>query len=209
MRSSLSFAALILGAGSSQRMGTPKLLLPWGGTSILGHLIQLWGSLTASQVTVVIASKEVELCRELDRLGFPQQNRILNFAPERGMFGSIQCAAGWAGWSDSVTHWVILLGDQPHLQPAMLRNLLDFAAQNPERVCRPMRGPRWRHPVVLPKSVFKQLTSSTAASLREFLTGCDRAGFECADPGLDYDIDTPEDYRRALVLAGSANKLPG
>src|SRR5512144_1283909 len=69
-RSSLSLAAVILGAGRSRRMGTPKLLLPWGGDSILGHLIQQWRTLAAAQVTVVVSSEGVEIAHELDRLAF-------------------------------------------------------------------------------------------------------------------------------------------
>ena len=34
------FAAVILGAGRSSRMGQPKLLLPWDGGTILEHLIE-------------------------------------------------------------------------------------------------------------------------------------------------------------------------
>lgn len=203
IRASLSLAAVILGAGSSRRMGTPKLLLPWAGTSILGHLIQQWQALTVAQLAVVVSNEGADVCRELDRLAFPPENRISNFVPERGMFGSIQCAARWPGWSDPITHWVILLGDQPHLKALTLRQLLDFAAQNRGRVCQPKHQSQWRHPVVLPKTIFTQLSSSKATTLREFLSGCDRAGFEAQDPGLDYDIDTPHDYQKALARLSS------
>jgi CTP:molybdopterin cytidylyltransferase MocA len=183
------------------------MLLPWGGTSVLGHIIQQWQALSAKQVAVVITREGLNLCQELDRLNFPRVNRIQNPAPESGMFESIQCAAGWSGWSESLTHWVIVLGDQPHLQTRMLRQLLDFAAQNSERVCQPTRRSQWRHPVVLPKRLFRQLSSAKAGTLRGFLLGCDRSGYECDDPLLDYDIDTPEDYQRALAMA-SAGKDP-
>jgi len=184
-------------------MGSPKLLLPWGRTSIIGHLILQCEALNAVQVAIVTASEAVELSRELDRLGFPAGNRILNYAPERGMFGSLQCAAGWRGWDEVLTHWLILLGDQPHLRPATLRQLIDFAAQNPGRVCQPRRGLRWGHPVVLPKAVFSQLRSSRANTLREFLLAYERAGSECGDAGVEKDIDTPEDYQKALEETSS------
>jgi len=195
-RDRLMVAALILGAGSSRRMGTPKLLLPWGRSSIVGHLMRQCQLLGAAQVAIVIASEAVELRRELDSLKFPRRDRILNLQPERGMFGSIQRAARWRGWNKSLTHWLILLGDQPHLRLATFRQLIDFAAQHREKVCQPQSGLRWRHPVVLPKQMFRKLRSSNANTLREFLLGCERAGFECRDPGLDNDIDTPEDYQK-------------
>ena len=193
--------AIILAAGSSQRMGRPKMLLPWGDTSILGHVIQLWQALVGEQVTVVIAGTATHLQQELERLNFPRQNWIQNSTPERGMFSSIQCAANWGQWPETLTHWTLVLGDQPHLGLETLRKLLDFARRNPGQVCQPTRRSRWRHPVVLPKPVFKQLSRSTAQTLQEFLASCDRAALECEDPGFDYDIDTPEDYRKALKLA--------
>ncbi|MGH7953692.1 MAG: NTP transferase domain-containing protein, partial [Limisphaerales bacterium] len=38
LRTAPPLAAIILGAGASARMGRPKLLLPWGGTTVVGHL---------------------------------------------------------------------------------------------------------------------------------------------------------------------------
>ena len=117
------------------------------------------------------------------------------------MFGSVQCAALWRGWAEAIQSWVITLGDQPHLQNSTLVSLLRLAALNPERVCQPRYRSRWRHPVVMPKTVFNQLRLSKAATLQEFLVGCDRMSFESEDPGLDYDIDTPADYQSALARA--------
>ena len=39
---SVRVGVVILAAGRSRRMGKPKLLLPWGETSVLGHLIRQW-----------------------------------------------------------------------------------------------------------------------------------------------------------------------
>jgi len=51
-----AFAAVLLAAGASSRMGRPKLLLPWGATSILGHHIHEWTQLGAAQTAVVLAA---------------------------------------------------------------------------------------------------------------------------------------------------------
>src|SRR5262245_54859464 len=93
----LSFGVIILAAGASSRMGRPKLLLPWGETSVLAHLIGQWQSLQAEQVAVVCTESDRAIQEELDLLGFPTAERIFNPAPERGMFSSIQSAARWAG----------------------------------------------------------------------------------------------------------------
>src|SRR5207247_1960376 len=104
------FGVIILAAGASSRMGQPKMLLPWGKTSVLGQLILQWRNAGAAQIAVVLAAENQELRRELDRRGFPEENRIINPAPERGMFSSIQCAAQWPDWAETLTHFVISLG---------------------------------------------------------------------------------------------------
>ncbi len=194
-----SLGAVILAAGASTRMGRPKMLLSWGETSVLGHLISQWTRLFASQITVVCAGGGQDIAAELNRLQFPPENRIQNPEPERGMFSSIQCAAQWESWQPGLTHWAIVLGDQPHLQPATLQALRQCAATHPQRICQPSYRGHRHHPVVLPKNVFEQLKEAPEKNLQRFLerfaelvTPCERD-----DPGLVLDLDSPADYERA------------
>jgi molybdenum cofactor cytidylyltransferase len=157
---------------------------------------------------VVCAPGDLAIQAELDHLGFPAQNRIINPVPERGMFSSIQCAARWPGWQAALTHWAIVLGDQPHLRPQTLRQVLDFSAARPGKVCQPARQGHGRHPVLLSKAVFQQVAATTAATLKEFLAAeaAQVALCELDDPGLDLDIDRPEDYEKALLLETEARQ---
>ena len=198
-----SVGVIILAAGQSARMGQPKLLLPWGETSVLGHLSEQWRALGAKQIAVVCAPGDVAVRGELDRLGFAEENRIGNPAPERGMFSSIQCAAQWPGWEAALTHWAIVLGDQPHLERQTLQRVLDFSAARPNSVCQPARRDHGRHPVLLPRLPFRQLAESTAATLKDFLVAgpVEIALCEVDDPGMEVDIDRPEDYDKALAIA--------
>jgi molybdenum cofactor cytidylyltransferase len=200
----LMLGVVVLAAGRSERMGRPKLLLPWRGTSILGHLLAQWRDLGAEQVAVVRAANDPTLAPELERLAFPQAQLIDNPAPDRGMFSSIQAAARWTGWKTTLTHWAIVLGDQPHLRIATLRRLLEFTTAHPDQVCQPSRAGHGRHPVLLPRPAFSCLSNSRAADLKDFLaTLPERVALcEMDDPGLDLDIDTPENYRMAVEADG-------
>src|ERR1700690_4241261 len=97
-----ALGVVILGAGASSRMGTPKLLLPWGGTTVIGHLLREWRELGAAQIGIVRGGQDPPLTAELDRLGFPLADRIENPQPERGMFSSILCATNWPGWKHEI-----------------------------------------------------------------------------------------------------------
>lgn len=183
-------------------MGRSKLLLPWNATTVLGHIVAQWQSLEVCQIAVVYAAGAREVEDELNRLGFESRNRIANPAPERGMFSSIQCAAAWKGWIGDLTHWILALGDQPHLRPATLRTLLQFGSGHPDRICQPWRKGHGKHPVWLPGRAFEELKNSAASDLKEFLEARagELAGFESDDAGLELDLDTPEDYERAKRL---------
>ncbi len=195
-----TFGVILLGAGDSSRMGQPKLLLPWGDTSIIGHLIRQWRELGAGQIAVVQRPGDQALNAELDRLGFPSAARIENPLSRRGMFSSIQCAAHWKGWKDEVNVWAIVLGDQPQLQLATLRELLEFHCAHPDAICQPAHAGRPRHPVLLPRSAFEELRDSSADTLKAFLqqTFTRQVQHPIADPGLSIDLDFPEDYEQAL-----------
>jgi molybdenum cofactor cytidylyltransferase len=184
-------------------MGRPKMLLPWGTTSVLGHLIRSWRKARSDQITIVCASGDSAIEVEMDRLNFPRENRIQNPDPARGMFSSLQCGACWTGWQPSLTHCAVALGDQPHLQSATLTFLIDFARQHPEKICQPAQGGRTRHPVILPVAAFKRLAVSNAGTFQQFLRSAPEqvASIELSDPGLDLDIDTPGDYQKALKLS--------
>jgi molybdenum cofactor cytidylyltransferase len=193
---------IILAAGASSRMGRPKLLLPWEGTTVIGHLLRQWQEVGAAQVAVVCAAANTALAAELDRLDFPPANRICNPQPERGMFSSIQCAAVWNGWEPNVTHWAITLGDQPQVRLETLKCLLDFAAAHSASICQPSHKGRGRHPVILPMDAFSLLKGAQATNLKEFLGACGYSVARCEvnDAGLDLDLDEPDDYERALSL---------
>lgn len=198
----MRLGVVILGAGASSRMGRPKLLLPWGGTSVVGHLIGQWQALGAEQIAIVCRAGDELLGKELDRLGFPQCNRIVNPQPERGMFSSILCAANWDGWQSGLMAWALALGDQPHLRDGTLRTLLAFCREHRESICQPQFEGRAHHPVIFPGEAFAELRQSRDTTLREFLKRISCPSNKCLieDSGLYLDLDRPEDYRIAQNL---------
>jgi molybdenum cofactor cytidylyltransferase len=192
------FGVVILAAGSSRRMGRPKLLLPWGNTTIIGSQIDTWRSLGVPQIAVVHRAGDLDFLRELDRIRVSQEHRISNPTPQDQMFGSVRCAATWSGWNSNLTHVVISLGDQPQLKPGTLRDLLELSTESPQEICQPLYGGRTRHPIVFPRGTFQTLKNSEATTLKEFLRTENVVGIELNDPGLALDIDDSADYEKAL-----------
>jgi molybdenum cofactor cytidylyltransferase len=199
---SIELGVVLLAAGLSQRMGRQKILLPWGDTSILGHLVKQWKSHHAKQLVVVYRPEQHDIIQELDRLLLTDRERIPNPHAIEGMFSSIRCAAQWEHWDPCLTHWVVALGDQPHLKTQSLSELLQFAKNQPTKICQPIWKNRPKHPVLLPQSFFSLLRETPSKTFQEFLTSFDAQRSFCPvdDAGLDLDIDEPRDYDEAWKL---------
>jgi molybdenum cofactor cytidylyltransferase len=208
MKPILPFGVVILGAGASSRMGRPKLLLPWGATTVVGHIISQWRELGASQIAVVLRDNDLSLTVELDRLNVPQTDRIINPQPERGMFSSILCAANWNGWRDNLNSFAIALGDQPQLRLGMLRELLACHSEHPDRLCQPEFEGRGRHPILLPRPLFNELKRTSAGTLKDFLKliPASAVQYPINDITLSLDLDTPEDYINAMTRFSAHEK---
>lgn len=184
-------------------MKRPKLLLPWGDTTILGHHVRVWKSLGASQIAVVIADGDDALDRELSQEQYNEVDIIKNPFPESEMFHSMLKASGWTGWKPDVTHWVVVLGDQPHISTNTLAELLEFARRHDNKICRPRYQGYPRHPVVYPSWAWPQLRLMPLyKSLTEFLVehqpACEY--FDCGEQSLNQDIDFPADYLRVSPM---------
>jgi molybdenum cofactor cytidylyltransferase len=204
LKSKSAVGVVILGAGASARMGRAKLLLPWGETSVVGHLLAQWRALEVRQIALICRPADKSLATELRRIEFPPRHRIVNPEPERGMFSSIVCAAKWKGWDAGLTAWVIALGDQPHLRLETLRALLSFHHQHPQAICQPVFEGHRRHPVILPREAFLALRRTGARTLKDFLQQSTSPQLKCPlkDSGLCRDLDFPKDYKKLAPKNG-------
>src|SRR5664279_6348180 len=80
--------AIILAAGESRRMGEPKQLLPFGGTTMLECVIDAFRSSRVDQIIVVLGHKAEEISQKLGTA--PQLKIVKNPHYPQGMFTSVQ-----------------------------------------------------------------------------------------------------------------------
>ena len=151
-----------------------------------------------AQIAPVIDPSNQLLRKALADAGFFRSDWIENPSPQLGMFSSLQEASRWTGWLSTLTHWIISLGDQPHIQISTLRLLLDAARKNPTRICQPALHGHAAHPIVLPARSFRELAQSEIADLRAYIRTREafRLRLAVEDPGVSEDLNTPEEYTR-------------
>ncbi len=95
----------------------------------------------------------------------------------------------------------------PHAARAeTLSTLIDAARWNRTNICQPSHNGRARHPVLLSWKDFKALKSTPLRTMKEFLAAQGAAVqlINVRDHGLEFDIDTPDDYRAVTINFGGA-----
>lgn len=188
----LPVAVIILAAGSSSRLGRPKQLLPYRGTTLLRHAVQTALAADLGPVIVVLGAAE-DTCRSA-LAGMPA-TITANADWEEGMGGSI--AAGMAVVADSdFRSALLMLCDQPAITPDMLRALDDYQHKIGASIVASKFEGTLGPPVIFAASHFTQLRELRGQQGARSLFKNDPAGPATVDcPEATWDIDTEEDAR--------------
>jgi molybdenum cofactor cytidylyltransferase len=188
---------LILAAGESRRMGSPKALLKYRGETFLDRLIGVFAP-HCSPVIAVLGAQ-----REMVRAGLQRAGDALvveNPDFRLGQLSSMQC--GLRAVPADADGVLFTLVDHPAVASTTIARLLDAGAP-PLRIprCNGQRG----HPIRISKSLIPELLALPAgSSAREIITrhARDIAYIDVEDPGILADVDDPAAYAR--LLAGSS-----
>lgn len=187
--------AVVLAAGESRRMGTQKLLLPFGETTVLGAVLRTASASLVDRCLVVVGADRRAVRREAAPRGV---EIAVNEDYRQGMLSSIQ--AGFQALPEEARAAVIMLGDQPFLAPGTVDAVIDaYEAAGCGLVVPAFRGRRG-HPVLVGLEYRNELLAlDPAEGLRALMRAHSRQVRQAAvtDPNILRDLDTPEDYRKA------------
>lgn len=197
----LGLTALILCGGRSKRMGRPKAFLPFGGTTMVNHILTQVKDLFAETFLV---SNEPESFEDFE------VDVVKDILPYRGPLGGILSGLLVSQHS----HAFVIACDMPLVNPRTIRELCarrhdhDVVVAAHEEGIEPLLG-------VYSKNCIKPLEESLFngdLALKDFLSGLNSATYE-VDETLDehglptyFNVNTPQDYSK-LVTRGSVLEL--
>lgn len=143
---------MILAAGASQRMGTPKALLAWQGTTLLQFALEQARAAAVDDIVVVLGPATRHLASALQDVAVS-----LNPDPETGRSASIRI--GSEAMSDDVQAVVVQSVDQPC--SADVLTALFSAATDGVDIVVPTYGGRRGHPICLAGHLLPELRAVT------------------------------------------------
>lgn len=197
-------AAVILAAGQSQRMGRPKLNLPWGETTVIGQVVNVLGKSGVEELVVVTggaqAAVQEALRGQLQEGPYKDKLRLVynELFERQEMLTSFQC--GLRALGDPITAALVCLGDQPQIEPSVVEGLLDAYRHTSAALIVPSYRMRRGHPWLLGRAFWREvLALGPQDSLRDFLNRHQRDinYLEVDTESVLMDLDTPADYRAA------------
>jgi molybdenum cofactor cytidylyltransferase len=193
-----TIAAIIPAAGQSRRMGQPKLLLPWGGTTVLGQVVASFGEAGLGAIVVVSGAEREKVEGLAAGLAgkYPVQCVHNAAYPTGEMLSSLQC--GLAALGPEFEAALIGLGDQPQIEPETVRRILDAYEYSKARIVVPSYHMRRGHPWLVQRSLWDEIRALQAPlTLRDYLnTHAGEIAYVAVETAsVLEDLDSPEDYR--------------
>ena len=187
MRSFIS--GLILGAGASQRLGPPKQLLPFRGTTMLGWVVKQAERATGLNELIVVLGRAADEIRA--QVDFGAARVVENPVFAEGCASSYK--AGLGALNAKSQAMMIILGDQPGIQPQVIDRLAEEWRQTESPIALCSYNGRKGHPMIFAQSMFEQLSG---------LHG-DKAAWKLVDANaslvqeVQFDLPFPDDINTA------------
>ena len=190
-------AGVVLAAGASARMGSPKLLLPWGDDTMLGRTLANAIAGGIDPLTVVCGANAAAVAAEAKAKGLPW---LHNEDYAKGQSTSLICGLKAAPPGFGI---LFILGDMPAVQPQSYAALADAYRESEALLVLPVNAKGQRgNPTVWAPQLFPEIARlSGDTGARELITKYREQTLLLTldDAGIFTDIDTPDDYERSTI----------
>jgi molybdenum cofactor cytidylyltransferase len=203
--------AIVPAAGQSRRMGTAKQLLPWGSTTLLGHVVDQLCRSTVDQVYVVVGH---EAKRIADALAGQPVRIVTNPDRDGDMLSSVRCAL--AELPPQCEAVLLALGDQPaittELVDALIRAFASEGSTAGKGIVVPTYDAKRGHPLLFSARYREEILHQyDDLGLRGLLQAHADDVYELSvsNPAVLADIDNPADYAREVArITSRENRAP-
>ena len=184
-------------------MGQPKALLPWGGTTVVTHLLEIATSSGAGEILVVTGAHHKALEKALDKTSVGiHYNPLWKEGMGASLASGIQAVEAQYPNAGAA---LVLLVDQPLVTAAYLARIRQEHLEHPDCIIASDYGPFAGVPALFPRVYWNSLRELSSEKGAKKLIASQRDRCRVLEPGMAVtDIDTPQAYREALRKAGIA-----
>ena len=194
-----NIALVVLAAGASSRMGSPKQLLKWGNTTLVEYAINTAKATSANKVFVVLGAHQNRIAKVIQHHSVSILN---NKKWEDGLGTSIACASEFIlnsneNSKENFDGILIMLADQPFVSSDFLNRLIgNFILDTKSIIATSYGKNKYGVPSLFDASYLKELSNlNTDFGARELLKKHKNSIKTVLPDFENLDIDTKEDYQ--------------
>ncbi len=198
-------SAILLAAGESRRMGSPKALLHYRGQTFIERICTAFLTAGVDELIVVLGARAEEIGRALPT--HPKLRSVVNTRYFQGQLSSLMVGIG--ALSPESEAAVVNLVDHPLVSTETIKAVIEsFRAAPLPIVIASYQGKRG-HPVLFSSQVYGEILAAPLDQGAKVVVRKDPARVReipLDDSGILADIDTPEDYKRYTAEKREINK---
>ncbi len=190
--------AVVLAAGSSSRMGSPKQNLQFRGESLLRRAVLAAIGAGCRPVIVVTGAYAGMSRREFEGLDVRE---VLNTGWETGLASSVRAGLeGLVKKDADLSAVVLLLCDQPHVTAEVISDLIEAHRATGKAIVASAYGGSFGVPALFSRTLFTELThlegrSGAKEIIRRYASEAHFLPFRQGE----VDVDTPDDFSRLIA----------
>jgi molybdenum cofactor cytidylyltransferase len=195
-------AAIVLSAGESSRMGSPKALLEIAGQTFIERIISVLSQTRAGRIVIVLGRHVEEIKERISRLPV---RIVVNRDYKKGQLSSLQAAIRSLD-ADEVDGILVHLVDHPFLSSNLVDTMIEQFYATGKKIVVPIHCGKRGHPVLFARSLFPELLDAPLEQGAKAVVRAHQSEtleIESAEMGVAIDIDTPKEYEEFVGRKGN------
>jgi len=187
---------IILAAGESKRMGFPKMLLKFNGSTMIENVIRNVSGSEIKNIMVVLGSNSEILVKLVDDCNV---SHCFNEKYKEGMLSSVRCGLRNVPYDFEAV--LFFQGDQPLITTEVINIVIAAYRSTGKGIVIPVFEKERGHPVLIDRKYrdeIEKLNDNEGLRLLSYHNPDDVLEIETDEPGILRDFDTYEDYMKLI-----------
>ncbi|MBI3405753.1 MAG: nucleotidyltransferase family protein [Acidobacteria bacterium] len=193
----MPLARIILAAGESTRMGSPKALLPYRGATFLEHLLQVTKHPKISHTRIVLGAHAEQIRAQIS---LPTDSIVINENWKQGQLSSIHAAL--RSLESTPTDGILLCPvDTPLFSESLVSELIEKFYESGKLIVLPTYQRKRGHPVIFSSLLYSELLAApieTGARSVVWAHSSDVLEIPTTEEGVMLNLNDPKTFRRTI-----------
>jgi molybdenum cofactor cytidylyltransferase len=188
--------AIILAAGESKRMGSPKMLLTFNGRTMIENVIVNVTESKVDKIMVVLGAYREALAEQIGELAVKY---CYNDNYTEGMLSSVQC--GFRNLPSDFKAALVFQGDQPLITSNAINKIIDAYLSTEKGIVIPVYKDKRGHPLLIDikyRDEIEKLSPEKGLHSLAYNFSDDVLEVETTESGILRDFDTYEEYKEGV-----------